>query len=152
MVQVAYIHWKMRNFLTLNSDWLGQTDIQTLTIFSAPILTDITLSYTKGNIWIIISIKTNLITAIFFVLFFLTYLSHVVKIAWKSAIVSRFRSRRLIVRFIAIKSTSLMNFDGLCRFCFADFCNEVVIYRYYQKNRRLIAINLPFLIEIAINR
>ena len=61
-------------------------------------------------------------------------------------------SCRLIVRFIAIKSTNLMNFDGFCRFCFADFCNEVVIYRYYQKNRRLIAINLPFLIEIVINR
>ncbi len=28
---------------------------------------------------------------------------------------------------------------------FAVFRNEVMIYRYYQKNRRFIAINLPFL-------
>ncbi len=45
-----------------------------------------------------------------------------------------------------------MNFDGLYRFGFADFCIEVVIYRYYYKNRRLISINLPFFIEIAIHR
>ncbi len=39
----------MHIFLKLKSDWLGQTDRQTLTIFSAPILTDITLSFRKGN-------------------------------------------------------------------------------------------------------
>ncbi len=51
------------------------------------------------------------------------------------------------MRFIAIKSTNLMNFDGLYRFRVAVFCNEVVIYRYYQRNRRLIAINRPNLAD-----
>jgi hypothetical protein len=39
----------MHIFLKLKFDWLGQTDTQTLAIFSAPILPDITLSFTKGN-------------------------------------------------------------------------------------------------------
>jgi hypothetical protein len=32
-----------------------------------------------------------------------------------------------------------MNFDDF----FADFCSEIVIYRYYQNKRRLIVINHP---------
>jgi hypothetical protein len=39
----------MHIFLKLKSDWFGQTERQTLTIFSAPILIDITLSFRKGN-------------------------------------------------------------------------------------------------------
>jgi hypothetical protein len=36
-----------------------------------------------------------------------------------------------------------MNFDDFSRFGFADFCNEILIYPYYQKNRPLIAVNRP---------
>jgi hypothetical protein len=37
------------NYGLKKSDWLGQTVRQTLSIFSSTILTDITLSFRKGN-------------------------------------------------------------------------------------------------------
>ncbi len=35
----------------------------------------------------------------------------------------------------AIYRDKIGQFDEFWRFCFADFCNEIAIYRYYQKYR-----------------
>jgi hypothetical protein len=51
---------------------------------------------------------------------------HVIKIAKKSPILSR-SSSRLIVRFIAIKSTNLAIFVDI----FLDFRNKIAMYRDY---------------------